>query len=156
MAYTPKYIDPAAFTLRVSPQVLIDICDDDEDGTADPAVILAFIEDGEGLVDSWILPIYDLPLTNPNDRLCRTAAVLYTKALIFERHEEYVRSGQAERVFQRAEGIMKRVREALRRLPDQPAPPEPANVGGGVSSVEGDLEFPCPPKPTFGGGMGDF
>ena len=64
-----------------------------------------------------------------------------------------MRSGQAERIIKRADGIMQRVSDAVRRLPDQTQ--TPANVGGGVSSMASDPCFPAPPRPTFED-MGDY
>lgn len=150
--YAPKYFTIDEVVTKLG-SAAPEIYDDDNDGELDQDAILLDIEAADGEVDSWALSIYDVADIPTADRLMRHAAMTFFVAFAYERHPEYVRSGKAGKLYERAEAIMQRLRKAERRLPDAAVPP--ANVGGEVSATTDDPDFPCP-APQFFADMGDF
>ena len=147
---------------RVSPQTVREVFDDDNSGTPSDTAIARLIADACSKVDSYLQPIYVLPLTPTFDeagdpghatpiwptevvRLSLDVAV----AMLAQRHPEYVRRDW-ERLMKAAEDDLMKLRKSLTTL-ERPTPPEPgANQGAHLTSNTGEA-----PPPIFGD-MGDF
>ncbi len=117
---------------RLSPQIVKQILDDDNDGFADVGAVARLQADSDSKVESYLRPIYDLTVvraTPPNEvkRLSLDVAV----AMAAMRHPE-VRRTDGPELMSMAERDLERLRTGKTRL-DVVGSPEPAaNVGGTV------------------------
>ncbi|HUT24959.1 MAG TPA: DUF1320 domain-containing protein [Sumerlaeia bacterium] len=72
---------------RLDPKHLIELADDDGDGTPDSAVIDAAIADADGLIDSYLNVRYDVPLATVPALVKKLSADLAVAALFARRRE---------------------------------------------------------------------
>lgn len=117
----------------LSPQTVLALFDDNNDGTADPAPIAAVCARATARADSWLAGVYDgpFPLTGTLPAMYTELALEYAVAFSFERHPEYVRSfGEVPRAerWKRADEMGMRLQAAVLRMPDH-SQKVPANVG---------------------------
>lgn len=126
------YIVQADLEKALSPRTVLAIFQDDPAiGTADNDAVEAVIDRAEAQVDSALLGFVPMPLANPLDRLVKAVALEFAIAYSFERHPEYVRAfgeSQRQNKIDRAELMLARIQQALRRLPDNNTA---ATVGAG-------------------------
>jgi hypothetical protein len=145
----------------ISPQKVIALCDDDDDGAADQAVVNALIRRASGRVDNYIATKYvgPFPITqSPTPESLREAALEFGIGMAFMRHPEYVRTyGERERggMWTQAEKLCQAIVLNLQRVVGYTAEPEPANVGGEVLTGNDDATDGVGTG-TFQGGFGDF
>ncbi len=147
---------------RVSPQTVREVFDDDNTGTPSSTALARLIGDACSKVDSYLQPVYGLPLvptwddaTDPGHllpiyptevvRLALDVAV----AMLAQRHPEYVKRDW-ERLMKAAEDDLMKLRKSTTTLDS--APPEPgANQGAHLTGgVDG-----APPVQIFDD-MGDW
>lgn len=138
MAY--PYITQSQLEARLSAEVVRQIYDDDNNGSADASPIAQLLADASAKVASYLRGIYDLTAvaaTPPAEvtRLALDVAVAYAA----QRHPEYVRRDW-QALMRAAEGDLEKLRKGTTRL-DVVGSPEPgANQGGSVSSVTTDAD----------------
>jgi phage gp36-like protein len=148
------YITKTDLENRLSAEVLVQICDDNNDGTADTGPVARLCADSSSKVAGYLRGTYDLAAVAanpPNEviRLTLDVAVAYAA----QRHGEYVRRDWGP-LMKAAEHDLENLRKGLTRL-DVIATPEPAgNTGGTVRS--GNPLLPEPPPKLFADGTGDF
>ena len=145
------YITTADLLAAISENVVNATADDNNDGTADTAVLTLMIDSAEGEVDSYLLGFYTYPLDPATDRLIRLSALDFAVAFLSERHPEYVRnrdSKMGEIRYKRATERMLRIQQARQRLPDVSQVAKPMNIGG--------IVYDCGPRFMLGcaGGTG--
>ena len=138
---------------RVSARVLTQVYDDDNDGYADEAAVNQLIRDAS----SYVLEFYYgnhatevAAATIPTS--LRRLALDAAHAYMCLRHPEYVR-GNGIKMFERVDAELKRLREAITVVVQEPPHP-PANVGGTTGAIGDD-----PPDGAADGffdNMGDF
>lgn len=128
----------------IGPQKLIELCDDDNSGAADPLVIASIIRRATGRVDAYISTKYVGPFPiaqSPTPETLREAALSFGIGMCFMRHPEYVRTyGEAERagLFGEAKEYCAAIVANMQRVVGYTAEPDPANVGGGVYTGTSD------------------
>lgn len=144
---------------RFSPAVLVDIFDDDNDGTPDPAPLLRLLLDAQSYVEGALRHVYDLstlrgvdPWPNEIVRFILDRA----EARAYVRHPEHARFDGYKMLDRVDKELTDLCNKGKRRL-DADGSPEPAyNQGGVTSSSVNDPDFPEPAKIFFGGGFGYF
>lgn len=112
------------------------LLDDDNAGVIDTAALLEIQQLSDGMVDGGLARVFPgpFPLTQtPAPVLVRQASLLWAKALLFERHPEYVRRyGEGPR--KTAEAFLDRLIAAREYLTDAlNMSTKPGNVGGLVT-----------------------
>lgn len=130
------YISDADLAAAVGLTVVTATADDDNDGTADPAVLALVIASAEAEVDSFLIGFYTFPLTEPTDRLVRQCALDFAVAFLHLRHPEYVRARDGDAGMGRyelAKARMLRIQSAVQQLPDTAPTDPPKNIGGIVT-----------------------
>lgn len=61
----PPYADEAAIVSRYSADTVLLLADRDRDGTADAGVVAQALDDATAEIDSYLVAVYQLPLTEP-------------------------------------------------------------------------------------------
>lgn len=117
MSFTARYLSDTDVTNALSQDVMVQIFDDDKDGTPDQGPIDDAKETAEGLVDSYIAANYDPSVVNTEDRFLRTAAKAYFRWAAYGRHPEYVRSRAPEQL-ELATSMMTAWKNGRQRAPD--------------------------------------
>lgn len=131
-----KYIDQGALERALTPQTVAALYTDGNTGQVNTQAISDAIDYAEAQVDSFLIGYannYQFP--EPTDRLIRAAAIDFAMSYSFRRNPEYVRRfGDVNRegnLYNGAVSLMRRIQDAIQKLPDQPAPStSPKNVGG--------------------------
>jgi hypothetical protein len=107
---------------------------------ASPGVLMV-LGDAHVLTIAWLPANYEhLPVASDPDvsQLLKYAERQYAKVLAYEKHDEYVRATGSEKkitsAFTRAEATMKRVQQAILRMPDSESMGKPENIGGIVTN----------------------
>lgn len=80
---------------RLDPKHLVELADDDGDGTADANVIDAAVSDADGLVDSHLASRYNVPFATPPALVRKISADLAIAALFARRRESASPTHQA-------------------------------------------------------------
>lgn len=118
-----KYMAQADAEGAMTPQTLIELYNDDNDGTISESAMTVNIDRAECEVDSRLLGYKSYPIDNQYDRLLKHAALTFFMAFSYERHPEYVRQfgddGRANGMYERGEKLMERIQAGLQKLPDQ-------------------------------------
>jgi len=161
MAIEGTYIAEADLTNRWPLEVLLQVFDDDRDGSLDEGVTTHHILTAESRVEQVLQKTYG-PGGLTSLRALGASAPFAVKRMILDvfevymirRHPEYIRGRWVEReksVMADLEAL--RVREL--ELDNEGAAPEPAvNEGGDVRS--GDPDNTCPVPPAYTRGMGAY
>lgn len=148
---TSAYFTQTDLELRLSTEVVKQIYDDDNSGSAKSDAIDALVSDASSKVDSYLRGIYTLPLAVvPNEvkRLALDVAVAYAA----QRHAEYVRRDWKP-LMEQVEKDLEKLRLGKTRLDVQTDPEPGANEGGFVQN--GTASDPNTPFKVFSN-MGDF
>lgn len=148
----------------MSPGVLVALCDDNDDGTADAAVVLDICVRASQRVDSFIAinyPGLPLPIAQtPVPGMVREAALEWAQVFCYQRHPEYVRQfGEMARAMpslKSAEQLCDNLVKALERIPDLVAAPDPANVIATFATGPDDQHPDGIGSGTFAEGWGQF
>jgi phage gp36-like protein len=142
---------------RVSAEVVRQILDDDNDGTADTNPVLRLLLDAQSYVESYLRTVFKLdelraqdPVDNEIVRmiLCRAEGQLYI------RHPEHARFDAGKALDRLDKEILRFVANGQRGLDNDAH--TALNQGGIVSTMAADNNFPDPPKVIFGAGFGFF
>lgn len=137
---------------RLSQPVLVDVFDDDNDGTPDTGPILRVLLDAQSYVEGALRHVYDLstlrgvdPWPNEVVRLILDRA----EGRVYMRHPEHAKF-DAGRLLDRVDKELENLVNRGKRRLDVDGSPEPAaNQGGTTSSSVTDPDFPDPPKQFF-------
>lgn len=70
------YITQAELEDRIGPDVVLQLADRDRDGVADAAAVAAAIADADAEVNSYLAPMYSLPLASAPDVVKRLSAMI--------------------------------------------------------------------------------
>lgn len=131
------------------------IYDDNNDGFADGAPLNENIKLACGMVDGALARAYPgpFPFTQaPVPAVVEQAALMWFKALSFERHAEYARA-DAGRARLAAEKLCESIADGTIYLPDYAASPKPKVVGGLVFDPNRTVRTICDGEDgTFNGG----
>ena len=165
---SPLYLDATEFELRFGRENLIAFFDDDNsyDRSTDTqsarmqAAIVSVLQTASRRTTAALAGNYKGTIPFPVDRIPEIAIELtyqYVLAILFIRNPDYFVALKInlKDILAMAESLAKDLREAVKRMVDAEAP-EPANVGGDVTSIADDIDYPCPPKSIFIKGLGDF
>jgi len=138
----------------LSARTVLQVFDDDDDGTPDPAAIAMLIDDAS----SYVLEFYygnhkgvDISALDVPKAL-RRMALDVAHAYLAIRHAEYVRA-DGYKMMERIDKELGRMRDAYTRIAD--APPDPPHNAGGAVGVIGDDAMPETPEGFFDN-MGDW
>lgn len=134
------YLTQTDLENALSPQTILAIFDDNNDGTADATPIAAVIARAEGQVHSYLSRAYPalvFPLTggDATSAVLKQAALAYAVPYAWQRHPEYMRMvGAGENVtapmLRAADEMMERLCEGQQFLFGVTAQPKPTTVGG--------------------------
>lgn len=132
------YIGTTELQNALSAPTLVELFDDDRDGTADTAPIAQTIQLAEALVNSYLLRAYPgltLPVTqSPASAMLKQAALMFAIPNSFLRHPEYVRTfgenPRGQSMLEQAHAFMERLCTGKQLLFDVPADTTPSTVGG--------------------------
>lgn len=151
---TSAYFDKADLEARLSATIVQQIYDDNNDGTADASPIARLIADASSEVDSFLRPIYPLPLPTPVPNEVKRLALDVAEYRAAQRFPEIVRKNWQELRKVTIEDL-NNLRKGVTRLdvPTGQAPDPPANAGATVGQPRGTPA--CTPSP-FWADMGDF
>lgn len=152
MAY--PYIAKVDIVNRLSPQVVQQIYDDQETGSAADAAVSALCADASSKVAGYLRGIYDLDdvANNPPHEVIRLSLDVAT-AYASQRFPSYVKRDW-EKLMKQAEGDLDKLRMGKTRL-DVKLTPEPAANEGGLV-VSGDINNPDTKDLLFTNGTGIF
>lgn len=147
------YFELADLEDRVSRTVLVQILDDDNNGTVDTAKFERLREDACAYVDGFLRRIYPLPLPGPEvPSEVKRLALDRAEAVLAVRHPEYRRI-DGEKLKEQNRRELMDLAEGKTRLDVQGLPEPAANQGGTVRS--NDPANVTPKAPVFSD-MGDW
>lgn len=142
---TSQYFEMSDLEDRVGKKVLIEVLDDNSDGTVDTRALERLIKDACSYVDSFLRRVYPLPLPGPEvPNEVQRLALDVAQAMLAERHPEY-RKIDGAKLRERAEKELNDLAEGRRRLDVQGLPEPAANEGGTVLSNDPTRATPNPP-----------
>lgn len=148
------------FQLRLSNETLLALFDDDNTRVANADAIVAVLRAATRRTIADVASEYNGVLPFPVSQIPDMAIELcfeHAMALSWPRNLDYMTTLKIDlnKVDARAKVMADELRKTVKRMIDAAAP-VPANVGGGVTSMAQDPDFPTPAKPFFIGSMGDF
>lgn len=135
---------------RLSEAIVRALLDDDNNGAPAPSVIARLQDDSDSHVNSYLRPIYRLPLSSVPNEVKRLSLDVACAMAAMRRPEVVRRDGKA--LMEMALADLKSLRRGDTRLDVEVLPP--ANTGGTVRS--GDPVNPTPVPKAFGDGTGIF
>lgn len=151
------YIDQDDIASMFTPQVFLQLFDDDGDGIVGPADtnVALVIERAHAEVESYVENLY---VTRPTNTpvLLKSCALDYAYSYALDRRPELAKaySEESTKRWSRAEKRMDRIQKSTQRLIDNTPAGDPANVGGVVRS--GNADDTTLLSKWFTDGMGDF
>lgn len=147
------YASAADLAKAIPAETVVQLFDDDNDGTADADTITFFLDMAESVINSELEQLYRIPLTEPIPAVVKYITVFLAVAFAYDRHPEYVRA-PGEKLYERAKMLLRDIRDGKTGL-DVEGLPVPANEVISVRSGAADGE---PPGMVFNGvgAMGDY
>jgi phage gp36-like protein len=121
----PSYISQADLEARLSAKVVRQICDDNNDGKADPSAIARIIEDAEAKFESAIRNVVSVLPLSPVPTEAKRLVLDIAEAYAAKRHPRYVRLDW-ERLMKACDVDLDRIATGKRRL--NASPPEPTGI----------------------------
>lgn len=125
------YITQADLEARLSPAVVRQICDDNNDGAPDATVIARLIEDAEAKVESALRNVTAVPVPAPVPTEVKRLALDAAEAYAAKRHPRHVRRDW-EPLMKALDTDLDRIATGKRRLNGAP---EPTGIHQGVVFV---------------------
>lgn len=144
----------------LSVPLVLRLLDDDNDGTADAAVVADMLDDVDAEINGYIGRNYDLTVLAADvpPTIRRIATDLFCQAAYLRRPEFLSERGETpwETRYKAAVGKLKELRDGKWRLDIDGDPAVPANVDGGVYNGVSDTYPTGIGSGTFRYGFGDF
>lgn len=142
---------------RVSRAVVVQILDDDNDGTADVNPVLRLLLDAQSYVEGALRTVFkldDLRAQNPTDNEIVRLILDRAEGRTYVRHPEHARFDGHKMLDRNDKEIAAFIARGQRGLDNDQH--TALNQGGVVTTMATDNNFPCPPKVIFNSGFGYF